>query len=203
MGCTQTTDTNTIGYLMNYRYNGNSASSAVDAGRNFYDDAVSTGNPALSDGEYHTLKITLRGTTARHYMDGRIIKEWDVASKNDKVGGAPLTSGGFALLLNRATLNIKSCSISRSVEAEEPEAPGIFGDALPENWELYGESDVAHTASAFENGDLVITHNNAAINNQLYYGSVYLIDTDAAYSDFTFEITVKMTRSEERRVGKE
>ena len=190
---TRTTDTNTIGYLMNYRYNGNSASSAVDAGRNFYDDAVSTGNPALSDGEYHTLKITLCGTTARHYVDGRIIKEWDVASKNDKVGGAPLTSGGFALLLNRATLNIKSCSISRGVEAEEPEAPGIFGDALPENWELYGESDVAHTASAFENGDLVITHNNAAINNQLYYGSVYLIDTDAAYSDFTFEITVKMT----------
>lgn len=190
---TQTTDSNTVGYLMNYRYNGNSASSAVDAGRNFYDDAVSTGNPALSDGEYHTLKITLSGTTARHYMDGNIIKEWDVTTKNDKVGGSPLTSGGFALILNCATLNIKSCTISSSVEPDAPEEPGIFGDTLPENWELYQESDVSHTTAAFENGNLVITHENAAITNQLYYGSVYLIDTDAAYSDFTFEITAKMT----------
>lgn len=105
------------GYIMNYRYNGVSASSAVTYGRSFLDDAEGNGN-ALSDGKYHTLKIVMEGTTAYHYMDGTLIKTYDTTTKSDKLGGA-LERGGFALIVNGSVVTIKEATITDEIEREK------------------------------------------------------------------------------------
>lgn len=105
------------GYIMNYRYNGVSASSAVTYGRAFLDDAEGNGN-ALSDGKYHTLKIVMEGTTAYHYMDGTLIKTYDTTTKNGSLG-SELTEGGFALIVNGSEVTVKEVSITDEIEREK------------------------------------------------------------------------------------
>lgn len=112
---TQTVGNNLVGYLMNYRYNGQTAASAISSSKTFADEANDQG-PVLSDGAYHTVKIEMSGSTAFHYMDNQLIKTWDVGIKNSTVGGSVLTSGGFAIIVNRSTLNIKSITVSDVVE---------------------------------------------------------------------------------------
>lgn len=107
---TRMVGTNLVGYMMNYRYAGASASSAVDASRGFNDDPKQEGLTSLTDKAWHTVKIEMTGTTARHYMDNKLIKEWDVTSK-DSLFGETLESGGFALIVNRSALQIKSYKI--------------------------------------------------------------------------------------------
>ncbi len=107
---TQQQGDSTVGYLMNYRYSGKTASSVVTSARGFSDDAKDQG-PALSDNGWHTLKIEMSGTTAKHYMDDQLIKTWDVKSK-DALLGTTLMSGGFALIVNRCTLEVKSYSVT-------------------------------------------------------------------------------------------
>lgn len=104
------------GYIMNYRYSGASASSAVTYERLFLDDAEGNGNP-LSDGKYHTMKIVMEGTTAKHYMDGTLIKTFDTTTKNGSLGGE-LTSGGFALIINGSVVTIKEVTITDKIEEE-------------------------------------------------------------------------------------
>ena len=103
------------GYIMNYRYNGASASSVVTYERSFLDDAEGNGNP-LSDGGYHTLKIVMEGTTAYHYMDGSLIKMYDTTTKRGNLGGSDLASGGFALIVNGSVVTIKEVTITDAVE---------------------------------------------------------------------------------------
>lgn len=104
------------GYIMNYRYSGASASSAVTYERLFLDDAEGNGN-ALSDGKYHTMKIVMEGTTAKHYMDGSLIKTFDTTTKNGSLGGE-LSSGGFALIVNGSVVTIKEVTITDKIEEE-------------------------------------------------------------------------------------
>ena len=119
---TRTVGSSMIGYLMNYRYAGVSASSAVDASRGFNDDPTTEGLPALTDRAWHTIRIEMRGTVAAHYIDDKLIKEWDVTVKDDILGGT-LESGGFALIVNRSTLQIQNYKIegTRVSVAEQDE----------------------------------------------------------------------------------
>ncbi len=111
------------GYIMNYRYNGMSTSSAVTYGRAFLDDTKANGDPLyngvpLSDGEYHTMKIVMEGTTAYHYMDGGLICTYDTTTKSASLGG-DLTSGGFALIVNGSVVTIREVTITDQIEEEE------------------------------------------------------------------------------------
>lgn len=108
-----------IGYMMNFRYSGESASSAVTPNLGFPDDTRKASGVPLSDGLFHTITITLKGTTASHYIDGNLITEWDVSTK-DAALGTSLTEGGFALIVNRCTLTIKNVNIYNEVKAPTP-----------------------------------------------------------------------------------
>ncbi|MCH5162151.1 MAG: hypothetical protein J1G38_01520 [Clostridiales bacterium] len=108
-----------IGYMMNFRYSGESASSAVTPSLSYPDDARKASGVQLSDGLFHTITITLSGTTAAHYVDGKLITEWDVSTKDGNIGKS-LESGGFALIVNRSTLTVKSVNISNEVKAPTP-----------------------------------------------------------------------------------
>lgn len=110
---------NLIGYMMNFRYSGESASSAVTPTLSFPDDTKKSSGVPLSDGLFHTITITLSGTTASHYIDGNLITEWDVSTKDANIGTS-LNEGGFALIVNRCTLTIKSVNISSEVKTPEP-----------------------------------------------------------------------------------
>lgn len=108
---------NPVGYIMNYRYNGNTASSCVNSSKVFLDDANTSKTP-LSDNQYHTIKISMSGNTASHYIDGNIIKSWDVNTKNNHLGiNNYMQSGKFSLIINQSTIQIKSIKITD--EAEE------------------------------------------------------------------------------------
>lgn len=108
---------NMLGYLMNYRFGGDSAFSAINSSRAFGDgDRVNTQNVKLNDGQYHTIKITMDGHIATHYIDNKQVVSWDVRERNSHLGGSELTSGGFALFVNRSTVNVKSVNIVGTLE---------------------------------------------------------------------------------------
>ena len=99
------------GYLANFRYNGNSASSAVTANPTaFKDDSPTTASEKFSDGNYHTVRIEMKGNNASHYIDTSLIKSWNVTAK-DSLFGKTLRHGGFALIVNRSTVSIKNLKI--------------------------------------------------------------------------------------------
>lgn len=106
---------NLTGYLMNYRtQNGQSAYSYIDKNKGFHDTA-SSGNIALTDRNLHTLKIKMKGSIATHYMDGKEIVSWDTSEANSTLGSL-YDEGGFSLIVNRSTLNIKKINIIPSAE---------------------------------------------------------------------------------------
>ncbi len=114
---TQKVGNNTIGYLMNYRQNGNSASSAVNSGREFFDDTAKSVTSLIGDTSYHILKIVMEGNISRHYMDNTLITSWDVSSKNTNLSlDSYLTSGGFSLIINQSTIQIDKVEISHTPE---------------------------------------------------------------------------------------
>ena len=108
-----------IGYMMNLRYSGESASSAVTPSLSFLDDTKKASGVSLADGLFHTITITLSGTSASHYIDGNLITEWNVSSKDSKIGTS-LNEGGFALIVNRSTVTIKSVNISDKIKTPTP-----------------------------------------------------------------------------------
>lgn len=133
-----------IGYMMNFRYSGESASSAVTPGLSFPDDARKSSGTPLSDGLFHTVTITLSGTTACHYIDGNLITEWDVSTKDGSIGTS-LTDGGFALIVNRCTLTIKNVSISDTVKSPSPserETDNALADTYTPQTELVSPATV-------------------------------------------------------------
>ncbi len=118
----QNTDARASGYMMNYRVNGQSASSAVVGSTSttkFNDSAVINKGIKLSDGEYHTIKITMQGKNASHYIDNTLIKQYDVTSTaGAQDAGNYLDyqdSGCFALIINKQTISIKSVRISNKL----------------------------------------------------------------------------------------
>lgn len=137
----QMVDNAPSGYVAAYRMNGNSHYTAnsgkvingVTGGDHGYkdNDAKTAGyTNALTDGKYHTVTITMSGSTATHYMDGVKIRD-AVTSDKDEVVGAERASGGFALILNFSAINIASCTIQREVvapSATEPEE--VYGPVV-------------------------------------------------------------------------
>lgn len=64
--------------------------------------------------------------------------------------------------------------------------------SLPTGWELYSKCDTANTRTTYSNNEMVITNANTT-SNALYYGSVYYVNTENNWKDFTFEATIKMS----------
>ena len=115
------------GYIFTNRMNTKSAYTAnvgkvisgVTGGDNgFKDTEHTTAKNAYTDGKYHTVTITMQGNTAKHWVDGKLIGTAVTTDKDAIVGGHD--RGGFAILVSQCTINIKSCSISRTVT--EPNA---------------------------------------------------------------------------------
>ena len=110
---TQEVAGNMVGYLMNYRYGGDSAFSAFNSSKSFFDgDKINSQGVKLNDGKYHTLKVVMEGNTASHYIDDKLVITWDVRERNTHLGGSSLEAGGFALFVNRSTVRIKSVNIT-------------------------------------------------------------------------------------------
>lgn len=107
---------NLIGYLMNFRYSGGSAASVVTPALQFKDEAQIPSGVPLNDGMFHTLTIAMQNATAWHYIDGKQITQFDTTVKNADLGGEPLTEGGFALIVNRSTVTVRSVKISPTVK---------------------------------------------------------------------------------------
>lgn len=110
-------ESNLIGYMTAYRYDGSIYSSAVTKERTFLNDSGSS-TFALSDGTYHTLKIVMAGNTCSHYVDGGLVQEWNVSSKTAQLGET-LASGGFGLIVNQSAVSIRALRIQNYAE-EDP-----------------------------------------------------------------------------------
>lgn len=108
------------GYLMNYRSNGDSAFSAFNSSQSFFDgDRVNKQGVKLSDDNYHTLKVTMKGDIATHYIDDKEIVSWDVNERNEHLGGSKLEYGNFALFVNRSKVYIQKVTIKGTVATVE------------------------------------------------------------------------------------
>ena len=117
---TQEIASNMVGYLMNYRYNGDSAFSAFNSSRSFFDgDKINSQNVKLSDGQYHKVKIVMEGYVSKHYIDDKLVIEWDVRERNTHLGGDSLNYGGFAIFVNRSTVRIKDINITGTIDAAQ------------------------------------------------------------------------------------
>lgn len=127
---TKQTDGRLIGYMANYRINGQNAVSALNKTA-AYDKNNKTA-AALGDKALHTLKITLEGTTANYYIDDSAIEiaeserptggtkyEWDISKQDVNLGGA-IERGGFALLVNRSQIQISSVRIAPTATPPAP-----------------------------------------------------------------------------------
>ena len=114
------------GYVMQYRVSGKNAYSSINNGTdkipNFKDDGVINAGdsladgsvaPALTDGAYHTLSVKMTGNTAKHYIDGHLVREAQTSLKDGHLGKT-YDRGGFALIVNAMELNIKSVKITRT-----------------------------------------------------------------------------------------
>lgn len=113
---------NLTGYMMNYRVSGKSAQSTISIsnGQAVFTDSLEiekAGN-VLSDNSTHTIKLVCSGSQVTHYMDGKEIVSYDY--KNYSTGLDKIHStGGFALIVNRMTLNISSMKITGQFKEEK------------------------------------------------------------------------------------
>ena len=109
------------GLFMNYRMNGQSASSVIYSNGSFKDDSAKQGPSLLSDGKYHQLTITMEGNTVKHYMDTHLVTQYDASTKytNDLLGSSFPKTGGFAILANKCTMRIKKIRITPNAEKVE------------------------------------------------------------------------------------
>lgn len=127
---TQTEGAFLTGYMANFRYNGNSASSAVTANPTaFKDDSPTVAPEKFSDGNYHTIKIEMNGNNVSHYIDSSLIKSWDVTSK-DSLFEKTLRHGGFALIVNRSTVSIEHVKIDGTLYDGNEEETVITDNTL-------------------------------------------------------------------------
>lgn len=99
------------GYGMNYRQNGDSAFTAINSSKSFSDGSRVNKSVPLSDGNYHTIKIAMTGNKSTHYIDNKQIVNWDIEERKSHLGGN-INSGGFALIVNRSSINVKSIKIT-------------------------------------------------------------------------------------------
>ncbi len=88
------------------------------------DEKNSSGSVAFTAGATHTIIITMSGSMAKYYLDGVLLREWDVSKHYNDVGGAR-SGGGFALNINGCALTIYSLTITDKVLDlnAAPEAP--------------------------------------------------------------------------------
>ena len=102
---------NLSGYMMNLRNNGQSAYSVITATPTFNDGAKN--NTAYSysgsDSNWHTIKITMNGMTSSHYIDGALISTQNYNSITPSINQ---TKGGFAFIVNKGCIELKSLTIT-------------------------------------------------------------------------------------------
>ncbi len=213
---TQTaTNGKVCGYMMNYRFQGKSAASAVTATPSFNDSmAIETGIPTLTDTAVaHTLKIVVSGTTATHYMDNVQVMSFDLGTQTKADGtatfsnilGATYAQGGFALIVNNSTINITGLTISGTKGTPNQNKTDVtvggkmqyyadFQNGLPSDWELYNKCDTANTASPVVTDNGIKLQNQTSADTSLYYGSVYNIAKNLGnVKDFTMEMRYRVT----------
>ncbi len=105
------------GYMMNARQNGLSASSCV-----WYNDSTSaitftdatarsSGLTAPVVGTTYTYQITVQGNIASHWANGVLVKTYDLSTQ-DTYLGETYEDGGFAFIVNRASVTISSITIT-------------------------------------------------------------------------------------------
>ena len=195
--------TNRMNTASSYTANAGKVISGVTGGDNgFQDTNHATAKNAYTDGKYHTVTITMTGDTAKHYVDGKLIGTAVTTDKDAIVGGH--AAGGFALLVSQCTINVKSCTISRTVTEptaetlpQEVPAPGDyevtdFSAISASDWSVDAKSDTAGTkVSVNADGELVVKAISAT--NASYFGGLLPVNAGAVYRDFTFELEFKVT----------
>ncbi len=206
------------GYMMNYRFNGNSAGSAITNAPIFNDTAVAVGT-TLANNTSHTLKIVVSGKTATHYMDNvqlmTINLETQLSAKGtafSNILGGTYSQGGFALIVNKSYLDITALTITGTKGTPNQNNSEVnlgdtmqyyadFKNGLPSDWSLNNKSDTANVITptkvsgsavgAVSNG-LQLQHQNSGLG--VYYGSMYDIATNLGnVRDFTLELRYRVT----------
>ncbi|MBQ2711838.1 MAG: DUF1080 domain-containing protein [Clostridia bacterium] len=189
-------------YLYNYRKTGKSCSSCVEGeNHNFRDDAACSLGIDLPPNEFHTLMLKVKGNVARHYMDGQLVHEWDLSSKNNYLGEV-MEEGGLAIIANKTTINIRDLRVSRTVEMEKDVSLGGSGEysisnftAVPEDsyLEPYCQTTASSVAVTKDGALSVIHDKNTTANNKNYYGNMYHLAKGKTWSDFTMTMVFTMT----------
>lgn len=116
----------TTGYMQNYRQNSRTASSIITATAtsvkfsDFNEIAASTTDNLddLNVGETHTLRIWVEGDVVYNYMDDWAISSFKLTDKQGDLG-AIYFNGGFSIIVNCSTINIKGITISGTRTPDE------------------------------------------------------------------------------------
>ncbi|MBR2988817.1 MAG: hypothetical protein IKC64_03740 [Clostridia bacterium] len=180
------------GLDMNYRVNGKSAGSVITAGESspsFRDFNEVEGNPSHNGTDFINLKIVVSGDTATHYANGNEITSYSISSKTSA------TNGGFALIVNRSTIEISSLTINATHSQVAKFYSADFTDGVSE-FTTYEKCDTVNTVSAKTYTDGAITglqiqNSGDSMTPSNYFGSVYEISDDAIANIGDFEMTVR------------
>lgn len=98
-------------YGMNYRPVGKSAHVTLSSAPNFVDSDVKNTSVKMTDKQtYHTMKIVCEGTKVSHYIDTELVHEYDLNKFSAGLSEVQ-TYGGFGLIVNQCTIEIKRLSI--------------------------------------------------------------------------------------------
>ena len=115
---------------MNYRVKGENASSVIHADGKFTDDpsmAADKAPVALSDGNYHKLKIIMIGDDIYEYIDNNLLRHYSAQTKytDELLTSSFPKDGRFGILVNKCSIKIKSINIT-----DVPEDPS---EIVPDN----------------------------------------------------------------------
>lgn len=120
-----------IGYMVNYRIDGRNAMSALNAAPGANDENNNK-SVALTDRRLHTLRLEVSGKNCRYYMDGVLLRDYDLTEQDGHLGGG-IDRGEFALIVNRCRIMVKSIKINEPKADEPPQPTGVIDDDIIAN----------------------------------------------------------------------
>lgn len=192
----ETIDGKLSGYLMNYRVNGKSAASVIKNTPDFNDfNVVESTGIAHDKTTFITLKITVDGDTATHYVNNQVITTYNLSSKEGVLGGTQ-KDGGFALIVNISKIEIKNLTIEGVRSNEKTSYVANFANGLPTDWNKNQKSNSAETTIDKVTDGIKLTHTGSQDANTYFGGFLDIATGLTNATNFVLEARLSMTSYE-------
>ena len=122
------------GYMMIYRISGKTEENTFNTTPEFTASIVTSTGVPISDSQSHVAKIVCQGTNVDYYIDNILFTSFDYTEYSSQLSDVQ-HNGGFCLVVNRMSMNVKSFKISPNALAADSSVADVYD---PEN-NLVGE----------------------------------------------------------------